>query len=396
MQVQKDSFFRIFQSDLRVVLQRFFENRRAGITPEIAGDFVDPAILERLIALELVEYDAEAGEYRLDDRAERFFDEMLGAAEVAQADWLVALLEEIRRSIGGYQKLADPAKGDVLLRRVCRLLRTCKSRIQRHLEEVKAAVDYDYRAGSDYEVKLLKLEWHLERAKSYGNAIADLNNLLRHDTFFQVHQEIDLLSLRRQVIHRCSQVGDALIDVYQRIEDYLNRVQRDYARARKLIRLCGLVERHEHLTATNLSEVATMANGPWFHEFRLRTLLDPGLIDGRPELLERALVRAGLGEASGKARRVEIDQEPFDDIPPVIDWQNVYEAFAKQREDLFVFLGKVRVEGRLLTEEERIDGYCAIITNEDWAETWDSRAFELATDGVWEYAVVKPPALLIS
>ena len=166
---------------------------------------------ERLIALELVEYDAEAGEYRLDDRAERFFDEMLGAAEVAQADWLVALLEEIRRSIGGYQKLADSAKGDVLLRRVCRLLRTSKSRIQRHLEEVKAAVDYDYRAGSDYEVKLLKLEWHLERAKSYGNAIADLNNLLRHDAFFQVHQEIDLLSLRRQVIHRCGQVGDALM-----------------------------------------------------------------------------------------------------------------------------------------------------------------------------------------
>jgi hypothetical protein len=396
MQLQKDSFFRIFQSDLRVALQRFFENRRAGITPEIVGDFVDPAMLERLIALELIEYDAEASEYRLDDRVERFFDEMLGAAEIAQADWLVALLEEIRRSIGGYQKLADPAKGDALLRRVCRLLRTSKSRIQRHLEEVKAAVDYDYRAGSDYEVKLLKLEWHLERAKSYGNAIADLNNLLRHDTFFQVHQEIDLLSLRRQVIQRCSQVGDALIDIYQRIEDYLNRVQRDYARARKLIRLCGLIERHEHLTATNLSEVAAMAQGPWFHEFRLRTLLDPDLIDGRPDLLERALVRAGLGDSSGKARRVEIDQEPFDDIPPVIDWQNVYEAFTKQREDLFVFLGKVRVEGRLLTEEERIDGYCAIITNEDWAEVWDSRPFELATDGVWEYAVVKPPALLIS
>jgi hypothetical protein len=395
MQLQKDSFFRIFQSDLRVALQRFFENRRAGITPEIVGDFVDPAMLERLIALELIEYDAEASEYRLDDRVERFFDEMLGAAEIAQADWLVALLEEIRRSIGGYQKLADPAKGDALLRRVCRLLRTSKSRIQRHLEEVKAAVDYDYRAGSDYEVKLLKLEWHLERAKSYGNAIADLNNLLRHDTFFQV-QEIDLLSLRRQVIQRCSQVGDALIDIYQRIEDYLNRVQRDYARARKLIRLCGLIERHEHLTATNLSEVAAMAQGPWFHEFRLRTLLDPDLIDGRPDLLERALVRAGLGDSSGKARRVEIDQEPFDDIPPVIDWQNVYEAFTKQREDLFVFLGKVRVEGRLLTEEERIDGYCAIITNEDWAEVWDSRPFELATDGVWEYAVVKPPALLIS
>jgi len=396
MQVQRDSFFRIFQSDLRGALQRFFENRRGRITPEITSDFVDPATLERLVALELVEFDGDAGEYRLDDRVERFLDEMLGAVEVAQADWLIGLLEEIRRSIEGYQKLSDSAKGEALLRRVCRLLRTCKSRIQRHLEEVKAAVDYDYRAGSDYEVKLMKLEWHLDRAKSYGNGIAELNNLLRHDTFFQVHQEIELISLRRQVIHRCSQVGDALIDVYQRIEDYLNRVMRDYARARKLLRLCGLIERHEHLTATNLSEVATTGKGPWFHEFRLRTLLDPALIDNRPELLQRALDRAGIGDASGKTRRVEINHEPLDDIPPVIDWQNVYETFTKQREDLFVFLARVRVEGRPLTEEQRIDGYCAIITNEDWAEAWDDCHFELAADGEWEYAVVKPPALLTS
>ncbi len=393
MQVQKDSFFRIFQPDLRVTLQRFFENRHARITPEIAGDFVDPATLDRLIALDLVEYDSEASEYRLDDRVERFFDEMLGAAEIAQADWLVGLLEEIRRSIEGYRKLSDSSKGDVLLRRICRLLRTCKSRIQRHLEDVKAAVDYDYRAGSDYEVKLIKLEWHLQRAKSYGNATDELNNLLRNDTFFQVHQEMEILSLRRQVILRCSQVGDALIDVYQRIEDYLNRVQRDYARARKLIRLCGLIERHEHLTATSLAEVAATAGGPWFHEFRLRTLLDPTLVDGRPDLLQRVLTRAGIGEVAGKPRRVEVDQEPADDIPPVIDWQNVYEAFTKQKDDLFVFLGKVRVEGRPLTEEERIDGYCAIITNEDWALAWDDRPFEMSTDGRWEYAVVQPSAL---
>jgi hypothetical protein len=83
MQISKDSFFRVFQSDLRVGLQRFFENRRARITPEIASDFVDPATLDRLMALELVEFDGENNEYRLDNRVERFFDEMLGAAEIA-------------------------------------------------------------------------------------------------------------------------------------------------------------------------------------------------------------------------------------------------------------------------------------------------------------------------
>lgn len=97
MLISKESFFRIFQSDLRSALQRFYENRRGRITPEMAVEFVDQATLERLVALEIIELDSEAGEYRLDDRIERFFDEMLGASEVAQADWLVSLLEEIQR-----------------------------------------------------------------------------------------------------------------------------------------------------------------------------------------------------------------------------------------------------------------------------------------------------------
>jgi hypothetical protein len=393
MLISKESFFRIFQSDLRSALQRFFENRRGRITPELAGDFVDQATLERLVALELVEFDSEAGEYRLDDRVEHFFDEMLRASEVAQADWLVGLLDEIRRTIEGYNKLSDPLKGDPLLRRICRILRTCKGRIQRHLEDVKAAVDFDYRAGADYEVKLIKLEWHLERAKSYGNAVDALNSLLRNDAFFQIHQEIDILSLRRQVIQRCGQVGDALIDVYQLIEDYLNRVQRDYARARKLLQLCGLIERHEHLTATNIAEVATAASGPWFHEFRLRTLLDPTIVDGRPDLLQRVLAKAGIGEASGKPKRIDTEPESTDDVPPVIDWQNVYESFTKQKSDLFTFLGKIRVERRPLSEEERIEGFCAILTTEDWFLASDDRPFDLATDGSWEYAVVQPQPL---
>ncbi|HOC54737.1 MAG TPA: hypothetical protein PLV05_01995 [Verrucomicrobiota bacterium] len=393
MAFSKEGFFRIFQSELRPVLQRFFENRRTRVTIEMAADWTDSGTLNRLSALELVEIDVAAGEYRLDDRAERFLEEMLGASEVAQADWLVGLLEEIRRNIDGYQRLSDPHKGAGLLRRICRLLHACKTRSQRHLEEVKAAVDYDYRAGSDYEVKLLRLKWHLERTRSYGKAIDELSTLLRHDTFFQVHQELEIVSLRRQVLHSCSKVGDALIDIYQCIEDYLNRVQRDYARTRKLIRLCGLIDRHEHLTATNIADVAAKATGPWFHEFRIRTSLDPTIIDTRPELLLRVLAREGIGPAANKPRKISSDEGEADDIPAVIDWQDVYDTFSRQKDDLFVFLGKIRVEGRPLTEEERIDGYCAILTNEDWSGTWEDRPFEMATDGVWEYAVVQPPAL---
>lgn len=393
MHIYKDSFFRIFQSDVRSGLQRFFENRLVRITPEIAADLFDAAALEKLVGLQLVELDSDAGEYRLDDRVERFLDEMLGAGEIAQADWLVGLLEELRRLIEGHQKLTDATKGDALFRRICRLMRTCLSRIQRHLEDVRTAVDYDYRAGSDYEVKLMKLQWHLERARSFGNSVTDLNNLLRHDAFFQVHQEIELLSLRSRLIRMCGLVGDALIDVYQGIEDYLNRVLREFGRARKLIRLRGLIERHEHLTSTNLAELAAAADGPWFREFRVRTLIDPALIDSRPDLLQRALARAGISDASGKTRHVQLNEHPPADLPPVIDWSNVYEVFSSQQKDLFGFLAAARIDGRPLTEEERIDGYCAILSNEDWAGDLDSRPFLMAAKEGWEYAVIKPPNL---
>jgi hypothetical protein len=218
-----------------------------------------------------------------------------------------------------------------------------------------------------------------------------LDTLLRDSAFFQVQQGIDLVTIRSRLIRQCSQVGDALIDVYQRIEEYLNRILRDYRRARKLIRLRGIIERHEHLTSTNLQDISSRGHGPWFRDFRLRTLLSPRVLDQRPELLERALARAGIAAQQTKGHRIEIEDYPVDDLPPIIDWQNVFESFSRQRHDLFRYLGEVRVEGRFLTEEERVDGFCSILSNEEWSDTWKGGSFETACIGNWEYAVVPSP-----
>ncbi len=127
---------------------------------------------------------------------------------------------------------------------------------------------------------------------------------------------------------------------------------------------------------------------------RLRTLLDPRIVDDRPELLKRALDRAGITGSTGKTKTVEADGSDSEDIPPIIDWQNVYEAFTKQEEDLFAFLAKIRVEGRPLTEKERVDGFCSILTNEEWADALDADQFATAVGGNWEYALIKPPAAI--
>jgi hypothetical protein len=84
-----------------------------------------------------------------------------------------------------------------------------------------------------------------------------------------------------------------------------------------------------------------------------------------------------------------------DDDLSVLDWTNVFEAFCRQDDDLFSFLGQVRVEGRTLTEEERIQAFCDILVNEQWADLLnESFPYPLAVSGTWEYAVVKPPPSL--
>ena len=391
MPVPADSFFRIFTHDVRETLRRFYENRHERITANFASHFAEQAMLDRLVALELLEYDPGEGEYRLDGRFESFFEEMLGTAEVAQADWLGSLLEELRRLIEACQNLGDRRKSETVLKRIVRLLRSADSRAQRHLELIRSAVDFDYRAGSDSEVKLRNLQWHLERARGYGDGIAQLDALLRDHAFFQTQQDLSLLKLRTRLLRRCRLVCDALITIYQQIEEYLNRIQRDYARARKLIRLRALLDRHEHLAATNLGEIAADANGPWFYEARVRTLLAPSILDERPELLERALARAGVAKRKGAVRPVELRDYPPEELPPVIDWHDVFAAYTRQEADLYSFLRSVRVEGRLLEEEEWLDGFCAILANEEWSDAWSGVAFEMAGDENWRYAVVPPP-----
>jgi hypothetical protein len=46
--------------------------------------------------------------------------------------------------------------------------------------------------------------------------------------------------------------------------------------------------------------------------------------------------------------------------------------------------------GRWLTEEERVAGFCALLSNEDWTEIWSSDSFEVAASNGWEYTVVRP------
>jgi hypothetical protein len=77
----------------------------------------------------------------------------------------------------------------------------------------------------------------------------------------------------------------------------------------------------------------------------------------------------------------------------VIDWTNVFEVFCQQDDDLFSFLGRVHVEGSTLTEDERTQAFCDILSRQARGR-FVIRGLSLFTRSqrVWEYAVVKPPA----
>jgi hypothetical protein len=393
---QADSFFRIFTSDFRGPLRRFFENREAHINPSIAQEFADQEVLGRLTGLELLEFDTANNEIRLDDRAERFIEEMLGASAVLHADWLTSNIDELHRLITGFDKLSDPLKGETLVRRMVRVLRNCESRSQRHLEDIRLAIDIDYRAGSDYEVKLFNLEGHLARTRAYGDGVANLDSLLRNNAFFQIHRSNELTALRNRLVRQCRRLGDLLIDIYQRIEEYLNQVIRDHERTRKLIRLRGIISRQEHRASTNIDDVVETCDGPLFREFRFRSVLDPRITDENPTFVARVLRNMGIAEEQAHPRPIELDPPIPLETSPIIDWEGVFEAFLHQRLDLFRFLGTILIDGRTPTDEERLDGFCSILSTKEWMSTSDATPFLMGVEGLWDYAIILPPRSVIS
>lgn len=361
MAKQTRQFLHLFQKKYRDPMEVFFRNRDRELTAAEVFDSFDQETIRELIRFYVLLED-DSG-FRLDERVEDFLEQMLEAGDAAPVEWLETDLKDFDRWEGLYHKTNDLSQQNRCVAKLVRVLKQLRSRLLRQNSELQRAADYDYRTESNYEVKEAKLQWRLEETESLRGVLEQLDSRMRNSSLFRTNRDAALLTARSQMMEAILSVGQKVIQSYQQIAEYLNRVRRDHARVRKLIRLQDLIDRYELESQTNAADVAESLEGPLSSSFYFRTVLAPSLTDENPGMLDRVLAKKGIKDAGETKRRVTLpEREEPTDPEILIDVEELMVGFAEQERDLFAYLASVQLDGEHLDIELRISLFCEILT----------------------------------
>lgn len=386
---QSRQFFHLFQSKYRNALSIFFNNRERELTSVEVAEMFDEGALHELLRLNVI-LEEDTG-FRLDERAELFFEQMLEAGDSPPVEWLETDLKEFDRWEGLYHQSEDPAQQERSVVKLVRLLKQLRNRLLRQNADLQRAADYDYRTEAIYEIKEAKLQWRLEETETLRKVLTEIEERMRNSALFHTNRDVILLRSRGQLLDAIIAVGQGVIQSYQRIAEYLNRVRRDHARARKLIQLQDLIDRYELEARTNVQAVADAIEGPLIENFSLHSLLAPSLVDENPAMLARVLSRLGIGDTNVKPNRVVVPPREESSEPEiVIDAEELLELFARQERDLFDFLSNITLDGEPIEIDRRIALFCEILTTPDLLDRCHVQEGQTRHLEEWEYLEVLP------
>jgi len=388
MAKQGQQFFNLFLKKYRDPMEVFFRNRDRELSSIEVHESFDHDPIRELLRLNVI-LEEDSG-YRLDERVEGFLEQMLEAGDSAPVEWLETDLKDYDRWEALYHQTKDPSQQNRCVAKLVRILKQLRNRLVRQNSELQRAADYDYRTEADYDIKEAKLQWRLEETENLRAVLNAVDKRMRQSPLFHTNRDASLLRARSQMIDAVLSVGQKVIQSYQQIAEYLNRVRRDHARVRKLIRLQDLIDRYELESQSNVADVAEALEGPLIASFNFHTVLAPSLPDENPAMLARVLTKQGIGDAGEKTHRVTLPQREEPIEPEIlIDAEELIENFLKQEQDLFAYLSTVRLDGEHLEIERRISLFCEVLTTPDLFERCQvnegRRRFK-----EWEYLEVLP------
>ncbi len=387
-----DSFIRSAFSHtgkLNRLIQILWENREHGIAPEelTLSGAINAEDISRAVYLQIV---SEQGNLiRLDDRVEEFLGEMLAGIDASEAGRYSEALNEAKRQTQAHAQASDDETKEALSNGVRKIMRQIRSRLERGIDGLRENVDLDYRASANLELKIVRLQHHKETAERINTSLGGWADFLQNNHFFRATTDREIQQHWKTFGVLSDRVRQGLLEICGTIQRYLNHALRDYRRVRKLIHLNALINRHEHMTRTNIEQVADVCDGPQFAgSGSITTAFYPAVIDLEPSVLRDALAgRLDAKHGRNRERSIRLNPRRAEEASRQIDWDLVREGFLIQEQDLFRFLrDKLKVNGEPVTETEVITGFITIIQREPslWRQHRD-----FVDENGWRFALVQ-------
>ena len=381
-------------------------NREKALIKDLFEKRKDLSI-RRSYAEEMLDYDAarlrfliesgiihESGEFvELEDVYLRFFEEVLEVNEEVNVSSVKDYIDNLNAQIGYFLKENNERQKYGYQKEVRKILKKISLTTLRNIIDLKRNINNTYKNEPNYKIKIDKLRALDVKRNNIKILIHECERVLdeRQPTFFSVAMDVQMRETVNDVRAELIEAAHSLIEIQKQIIQYINLIEFQTKRLKKLRRLKYLRDQLIIKEYKNVEAVMLRLNPVWLEPqmgYRLKLSLD--YLRTSNEALE--ILKLLEKRKNNRITRQGQEAEALDTAylkatthtQQSVSQQEMINRFRAQAQDLFTFVQNYRYRIEV-TEEEKLVLFCQLASQyADQLQFTDT----IATHKQWEYPLI--------
>lgn len=309
-------------------------------------------------ALVMVEYKRERIQYLIDhgvihengdfmeleDIYMQFFEEVLEMNEEINVSSVREYIESLKENINYFLEETNELRRVQYQGNVKKILRKIGLRTLKNVIDLKRNVDVAYKQEPNYKIKKQKLKSLDEKRKGIKLLTKETEKILADKLFFSLAADPDMQRITMDVRGDFTEADHNLLEIERQIIDYINQIDHQSARFKKIRRLKYLKDQLTWRQDTNIEQVLSLRNPLWMEPRPYnRALLSLDMLRSNEEV--HGIIRRIAGKVD--IRRLSRTEAPPTDEQMLreqtepamsINTTEMWHAFRAQGSDLFSFI----------------------------------------------------------
>lgn len=378
----------------KALIKDLFEKRKdLSIRRSYAEEMLDyyAARLRFLIESGIIH---ESGEFvELEDVYLRFFEEVLEVNEEVNVSSVKDYIDNLNAQIGYFLKENNERQKYGYQKEVRKILKKISLTTLRNIIDLKRNINNTYKNEPNYKIKIDKLRALDVKRNNIKILIHECERVLdeRQPTFFSVAMDVQMRETVNDVRAELIEAAHSLIEIQKQIIQYINLIEFQTKRLKKLRRLKYLRDQLIIKEYTNVEAVMLRLNPVWLEPqmgYRLKLSLD--YLRTSNEALE--ILKLLEKRKNNRITRQGQEAEALDTAylkatthtQQSVSQQEMINRFRAQAQDLFTFVQNYRYRIEV-TEEEKLVLFCQLASQyADQLQFTDT----IATHKQWEYPLI--------
>lgn len=352
----------------RDLIDSLFSKRKSLVSYENALSLVDfeeeklQSLLDKSILIQ------EGNSIEVNADLIDFFEKFTDTAEEINVEYTSYLLRTLNEHINLYEKEQRKPKKEQHLLQIKRNLRSVGKDILRNVNLLRDKVEDVYATEKVYTIKKIKLNDYDSRRENIDGLMGQIDQLMQSsnwDFFMKITHDDQLLKIVVQLQKDLNIARKNLIDITQKILDFLNQVKQNTEMYKHLQQIKKLKDHFQLKEKTDFEKIITADNSLLLqNKISFSTNLSISFLQSDEALNNLIRVSNKIKEKKELKSKVadEIGNEFFENLTKskfIPNRDQIKQGFLSQSVNLFDFLLHYKFNEEV-SEEDRITLFCEI------------------------------------